>query len=154
VAKAIGSIPVHSDQKVDVTRGWEQVKQVAVENQEGVEHAIRLLGLLHDRGMLDVLTALLERGEEVLQVALRQANQSGAVSGVSNFVALTQAVAQMDMEGVPRLLRGLGEGARLAQTDEQLSIHGAWDVWKALRDPEVSQGLSNLLTMLKGLGRS
>lgn len=154
MAKAIRSIPAHADQTVDAELEWEQIKQVAVENREGVQQAIRILGLLGDKGILDAMTALVEKGEEVLQVALRQANQPDSMNGVSNFVALTQAFAQMDVAGVPRLLRGLGEGARLAQSDDGISVHGAWDVWKALRDEDVSKGLSNLLTMLKGLGRS
>ena len=51
MAKAIRSIPAHADQTADAELGWEQIKQVAVENREGVQQAIRILGLLGDKGI-------------------------------------------------------------------------------------------------------
>ncbi len=156
MAKAITSIASadvpasHEDEK-----RLERIVEAAVQNAEGLEQAIELVGALQEMGVLRALLAMVDKAPEMLHIAMRQVDSPGSVGGLKNFLALTQTFASIDLEGVPTLLQGFAAGVRkAAEANENVPISGAWDMLKLLRDPDVSRGLSAIFTLLKGLGEA
>ncbi|MFC4076648.1 DUF1641 domain-containing protein [Salinithrix halophila] len=122
------------------------------ERQGSLERALELLEWLDRRGALEMGTAALERGDVLVKQLIQQANRPGAVEGLKVGSALFQALMQMDSRLIISLSEGMERGWRRVEQGEAPPVEGIWDLLRTLKDPEVAQGLSFILAMLKGIG--
>ncbi|MCL6452952.1 MAG: DUF1641 domain-containing protein [Alicyclobacillus sp.] len=131
-----------------------ELRQQAAQHAEGLLESLRLLQAMHDREALQLLTALFERGDQVLQLALGELNQPGAVNGIRNVLTLIGAIGQVD----PALTRhtatattaGIHAAAEAAAKSAPM---GVFDLLRHLKDPDVAAGLGAALAFLKAFGQ-
>lgn len=148
MAKAIARIPEMSPH--EVTAG--NSEPLASAHQDSLTEALRLLDLMNDKGLLRLLIAVLEKGEDALRIFVEQADKPGAVAGIQNGMLLLQGLSELDPNGLQRLFRGLGN-ATSSSSAEAVSINGVFDMLRLFHDPDVTAGLSFAVSLLKGIGQ-
>lgn len=130
-----------------------RVTSALAEHESGLAAWLELVDLLHQRGLLDIVIAMLKRGDGVLEILVREAEKPGGLALMKNAIALLQGMSAMDASAIARVLRHLNEGLQGATADDRPNITGVWSLLAILRDEEISAGLGALLGFLKGLGR-
>ncbi|MCF8564522.1 DUF1641 domain-containing protein [Alicyclobacillus tolerans] len=130
------------------------VENALYDNPEAVVQALALVRQLHDKGLLDAAIALLEQGQDVLEIVVKQANKPGYAGGIKSFIALVQGVAKIDAKALSQLLSGLGFASQALVDESVPQVQGALGMWQTLMDPDVSLAVSRLLAFLKAFGQS
>ncbi|WAH38784.1 DUF1641 domain-containing protein [Alicyclobacillus dauci] len=131
-----------------------QIDKAFDENSEGIVEALGLLQALQERGVLPLVRALVEQGDDVLKVilALFQSEEYGA--GVKNFIGLLQLFTKIPTESMESVIAGVGGGMKAASEAPEVGKFGVYDALKSLQDPDVARAISFGLAFLKGMGRS
>ncbi|OYD09117.1 DUF1641 domain-containing protein [Paludifilum halophilum] len=147
-------VSIQPDEEQIRRRQIDKLLCVLADHQGSVKEAVILLNQLHRHGLLEMANAVLEQGENLLEVMLRQARQPGATDGIKSAIAFGQILTRLDEQMITRLGEGVYYGLNKMETEQGLRVNGVWDLLRALRDPEVARGLSALLALLQGLGQS
>lgn len=116
--------------------------------------ALALVQALHEQGALEALTALSQQGDAALGVALETLSQSpGYAQGAKNALALAQSLATLDDQTVATTQRMVTGGVQaFASAKPPAKSLSVFDLLRALKDPDVSAGLTAVLALLKGVG--
>ncbi|MCL6453531.1 MAG: DUF1641 domain-containing protein [Alicyclobacillus sp.] len=126
--------------------------QLWSDHHEAVTEAVELLEWMHRRGVLQAMRAVMEQADSLLEIVVRQAETPGALGLIKNAIALLQGMSALDPKATAALLQGVARATQLARSESPVQVHGVVDLLRALGDPDVAQGLSVGLTVLKGLG--
>ncbi|MCL6633158.1 MAG: DUF1641 domain-containing protein [Alicyclobacillus herbarius] len=140
------------------------IEAAAAAHQDAVLEAIRLLAALKKTGLLEMASALLEQGSDVLEIVVRQAEKPEYAGGLKNLIGLVQLLGRLDLTRLEPLLAPFvrpmsagiaGEEVQDVSTPAMapVSVDGFFSILAALRDPDVSAGLSWMLGLLQAIGR-
>ncbi len=114
---------------------------------------LALLEALHERGVLDAMVAFFQRGDDVLRLVVDRLDQPAYSDGIRNALTLTQSLAAFDQETLATTQRMVTGGIRaFASAQPPAKPLGVFDLLRALKDPDVSAGLTAALALLKGIG--
>jgi uncharacterized protein YjgD (DUF1641 family) len=131
----------------------EALLEGASDNSPALLEALALLQSLHQRGILEALAALFQKGDDVLGIAMDTLAQPASSNGAKNALILAQTLSSLDEETLARSQRMVANGVRgFAHAQSPAKPLGVFDLLRALKDPDVSAGLSAILGMLKGVG--
>jgi uncharacterized protein YjgD (DUF1641 family) len=152
MAKATTTIVQDTLTSADETQlSLQQVENALAAHGDGIVALLDFVDALHQSGLLEMATALLQRGENVLEIIVHQAKKPEAVGAIKNLFALCSVFSQVDLS---KFLGMVTEASKAAQSDQAPPVRGVWDLVRALRDPDVQRGLSIGLGVLKGLGQA
>ncbi|MDQ0189169.1 DUF1641 domain-containing protein [Alicyclobacillus cycloheptanicus] len=124
------------------------------EHHKGLEQGLELVDLLHEKGLLDIVIALLKRGDRVLEIIIRAAEKPGGLSLMKNAIALVQGMSELDAKALVGLFRQVNAGLTAMNAEDRPVVTGAWSLLGLLRDEDVSAGLGVLFGFLKGFGHA
>ena len=115
----------------------------------------RLLEVLHERGVLRLLTNLSAQSHDVAEIVLSQLDTPSGRSAAANLTVVVKALGNLDPAALDTLLTGVDKGVQAAvrTLDERETPKNAFALLGKLNDPDVRRGLNALLTLLQTLGR-
>jgi uncharacterized protein YjgD (DUF1641 family) len=154
VAKAIQQIeraPVVPEDKASQDK--EALLAALLERREAIEKSIQFLQRADERGLLDMVTALVGQGDKVMGVVSRELNKSHNSAMLVHFVKLAEMIGELDIEKLQPLISKVNQG--IEKADEIVSSGETttlFDMLKALKDPEVNRAITALFGFLKGAG--
>lgn len=128
------------------------IEQSLDENAEGIVQALGLLQDLEERGVLPLLRALVEQGDDVLKVLLALVTREEYLGGIKNLIAIAQLLTAIPPSAMESMVHGVKHGVHEAANNEPKSDLGVYDLVKQLRDPDVSRAISFAMSFLKGMG--
>ncbi len=131
----------------------ERLLDVVVGREETLGKALHVLELADKRGILNLTADLLEDFDEILETLIGFLTKPDPDKLFMNGEALMKAAKAFDVASLPTLAQGAAEAMKhMVEPDPKPQIHGAWDLMKVLKDPDVSRALSALMAGLKGMG--
>lgn len=104
--------------------------------------------------LLEMATALLNQGEQVLEILVAQANKPGGAGALKNLLALVNSFSQIDSDALAKSLTLVAKASQQMDFEHGPQVNGVWSMVKAARDPDVKHGLQAALTLLMALGRA
>lgn len=129
------------------------IEQSLDENAEGIVQALGLLQDLEERGVLPLLRALVEQGDDVLKVLLALVTREEYLGGVKNLISIVQLLTGIPPSLMESMVHGVKQGVHEAAHSEPNDRLGVYDLVKEIRDPDVSRAISFTMSFLKGMGR-
>ncbi|MCL6637375.1 MAG: DUF1641 domain-containing protein [Alicyclobacillus sp.] len=121
--------------------------------EPALAEGLQLLQQCSEAGLLQLATGLMQEGEGLLEILVKQADQPGGAQLLKNMVALVQVWGQLPPSLWTHLQAGL-EAASDAAQRPPTEKPGLRLYWQALRDPDVAAGAGVMLALLRGLGAS
>ncbi|GMA51641.1 hypothetical protein GCM10025857_29980 [Alicyclobacillus contaminans] len=144
-----------------VERVLDEVRRQVVEDADGLRQTLQLLQAMHDRGVLELFTALFERGDKVLGLAVQVLSEPENVRALKNVITGLQWLTSVDVDALRNYQQGALEGIKQARAAASAVSGGApqkplgvFELMKQLKDPDVSAALRVGLAFLKGFGQS
>ena len=154
MARALTAIAAAADDAPPRESGRALADAVA-DGADGLAQAVTLLKELHEAGVLEFLTALTKRGEDVLRIWADLSARPEYAGGIRSAAVALQGLAAIDSEALATLLSGVAEGTRrMAEERDRNRVAGVMDLYKALKDPDVGLALGSGLAFLRGMGRA
>ncbi|GMA62646.1 DUF1641 domain-containing protein [Alicyclobacillus fastidiosus] len=123
------------------------------ESKDAVIQVLKLVRLLHETEFLNMATALLEQGTDVLEIVVNQAKQPQYAKGIKNMMGLAQLLGMIDVGSLTGVVEALSQSAERAQRGQIEPVHGPLKLLGAMRDPDVGAGLGFAFDLLRSLGR-
>lgn len=140
-------------------REYAEVLAMMVEHKEAIAETLRLLQSLHDRGILQTLSAAVEQSNEAVRIIVDEAAKPHNVASIQNAMIGMQMLSRLEPRHVQLLADGLCEGVRLVgkHVDEQQIATGVrWNwltVLRLVRRPQWLRGLGIVVRFVEGLGK-
>jgi uncharacterized protein YjgD (DUF1641 family) len=155
VAQAIQQIvrPVKSEAEIEAERLAQVRKQTALD-ADGLVEGLKLLQAMHDRGVLELLVAVFERGDRVLQKLVDFAAQPGTTQVMKNLAVAMEMWSQLDSGDIQKLAHGVSSGLASAKEVSAPKPIGVFELLRELKDPDVSAAVRAVLAFLKGFGQT
>ncbi|SFU91462.1 DUF1641 domain-containing protein [Alicyclobacillus macrosporangiidus] len=133
----------------------EGLLHAAADHADAVEEGLRLLQAMHDREVLQLLTALFVRGDRVLGILAEQLDGPGTATGLRNLSLAVSSLGQLDSDALARVLGGVAGGLEAAaHAAAAARPAGVFELLRQLKDPDVAAGLAAGLALLKAVGRA
>lgn len=131
----------------------ETLLEGASDHSSALLEGLALLQSLHERGVLEALTALAQQGDAALGVAMDTLSQPAYGQGARNALTLAQSLGALDAPTMEQTQRMVTSGLRaFAAAQPPAKPLGIFDLLRALKDPDVSAGLAAIIALLKGIG--
>ncbi|GEO27715.1 hypothetical protein AAC03nite_35000 [Alicyclobacillus acidoterrestris] len=132
-----------------------QVRTETAADADGLIEGMKLLQAMHDKGLLEILVALFDRGDKVMNKLVDLLSTPGASNALQTALAAMQGMSKIDGTAVAKSLDGLTAGLdRVANADIPAKPMSVFELMKQLKDPDVSAALRLGLEFLKGLGHA
>ncbi|MDQ0189501.1 DUF1641 domain-containing protein [Alicyclobacillus cycloheptanicus] len=146
--------PADFEAKQEALQVSELRKELAA-NQAVLAEGLHLLRAMHERGLLELLAALFEQGDKVMERLVDLLSKPGAANGLKVMIAVADSLGSYDAEAVKKLLNGVSRGLEAASSvpAPQKSV-GVFDLLKHMQDPDVSAAIHAGFAFLKGVGQS
>ncbi|MCY0875945.1 MAG: DUF1641 domain-containing protein [Firmicutes bacterium] len=124
-----------------------EVQAVLAEHADSVRAFVHLIEAMYGAGLLQAGTALLEQGEDILQVVVSQAAKPEYAGGLKNGLKLMQVLGS-DLTPIFGMMDALSH----ASEQKSPEVTGVFSLLRAFKDPDVQAGTGYLLGMLKAIG--
>jgi uncharacterized protein YjgD (DUF1641 family) len=156
MAEAITKIAQSPDvEKTKVTAQLSELISQLSTNTDVLSEGLNLLQAMHRRGVLELLTALFERGDKLAVQWMEILAQPGSVNVLKLVMAVADGLTSYDAEAVNRSLKSLSGGLDSAlaapRPEKPLSV---FDILKLTRDPDVAIAVNAGFAFLRGVGQS
>lgn len=138
---------------VEKEDGRRELEAALDQNAEGVAQTLALLQQLQERGVLPLLSALVEQGDDVLKVLLALVKREEYLGGVKNLIAIVQLLTAIPPQTMESMVHGMKSGVHEASQSKPREDMGIYDLLQGIRDPDVSRAISYGLSFLKGMGK-
>ncbi|MBF8378322.1 DUF1641 domain-containing protein [Alicyclobacillus mali] len=130
-----------------------RVEEAVLESADGIVDGLRLLQACEEKGLIPIVRALVEQGDDVLRVVVHAISRKGVTDGLKNLIGVVQFLSVVPPEDMERMFHAMAKGLeRATEQSEANARMGVYDVLKALRDPDVGRSLAMLFAFLKGMG--
>ncbi|SFU64797.1 DUF1641 domain-containing protein [Alicyclobacillus macrosporangiidus] len=154
MAKPIPVLHVPAPSREDTEKAaLDALRDSVAQDAEALQQALRVVRGLHERGLLELTAAALEKGDDLLRLVVEQVNQPGALRLLRNAITLLQQAGAWDLEKWGPILEGAAAGIQEAQAHPPKRPLGVFGLLHLLSDPDVSRALHTLFGALKGMGR-
>lgn len=117
---------------------------------EAIDSALDLLQVLHDRGVFDLLRALVGAGDQVVDIVTTAVNSPDAIRGMRNFLLLTRFFATIPPEVLGRLVQTATDGAAREKSAEPPTI---LQLMRRLNTPDARHGMAVFIDLLESVGK-
>lgn len=154
MAKAISKIKRMELSVAEVrARRVDRLQQQIADSGDSLHKAIELIQALDKAELLDMLTALVKHKDDALANVVREMNKDRYTSVLENASGFMFLLGELDVHHVrsitTRINQGLDYAHKAVEQEEKTSY---LDLMRALKDPEINQGVTMMLHFLKGLG--
>jgi len=123
--------------------------------EESLRHFLELIRLLDERGVLRLLSDLLEDNEELVRVSVDWLSRPENVRAIQNLRALARAVQEIDPAKLETVATSMARAVdRAADVPVEGERRGAFAVLRQLGEPDVNRGFRVFLEFLRSLGQS
>ncbi len=131
----------------------EQITDWIALHKDSVTALLTLFDNMHEAGLLDIVNALIVRGQDLLKILADQAEKPEYAGGIKNVIALVQGFGMLDAKVLAQLMRNLVFITRNLDLTNGPKVAGVWSTLQAVRDPDVAAGFSVALAIIRGLGQ-
>ncbi|MBM7644661.1 uncharacterized protein YjgD (DUF1641 family) [Scopulibacillus daqui] len=142
------------DPEVQKKQEADQLLSALLENKEAVQSLIEIVVKLQERGILDLLNALLGQGDKVLAIAVSELNKPGISDTIDHAMNLAQMLGNLEVKKLNGLIdhvnAGIDEAEKQINSGKHTTLFG---LVKALKDPDVNRTITALVGFLKGAGK-
>jgi|GEM_PF-1774389 len=129
-----------------------RVEEAVLQSADGIVDGLRLLQACEEKGLIPIVRALVEQGDDVLRVVVHAISRKGVTDGLKNLIGIVQFLSVVPPEDMERVFHAVARGLERAAEGEANARMGVYDVLRALRDPDVGRSLAMLFAFLKGMG--
>lgn len=131
----------------------QEINHAVIENKEAILQGIDLLASLHEKGFLELGSAVVRHKEDALANVLRIFENPKYASIVSNLSKLVVLLGELKVDELKYLLDKLNSGLQEAAVTDDSVKTSYFDLIKAVNNPDINRSLTMLLAFLKGMGR-
>jgi uncharacterized protein YjgD (DUF1641 family) len=121
-------------------------------NDEALDKTIRIIGELHDSGILEAVESMLKAKAKIAEVALGQVTRKEVTNMINNAMGAAGVLTEIDPEQTKKLLASVASGLEEAKESSQKKV-SVFALMKALKDPDVNRAIGFGMSFLKGLGK-
>lgn len=146
-------------QRIEITpeeqerRDRAEIDKALVENKDAIIASLKIAGQLKERGILDMLSALLSQGDKVLDILVKTADTPETSNMLKNLLLLGGTLGVLNVSQLEPFILKINSGiARVAEHKDSEERTSYFEAAKSLRDPEINRAVTLLLTFLKGMG--
>ncbi len=101
-------------------------------NDEALDKTIRIIGELHDSGILEAVESMLKAKAKIAEVALGQVTRKEVTNMINNAMGAAGVLTEIDPEQTKKLLASVATGLEEAKESSQKKV-GVFDLMKALK---------------------
>ncbi|MBX9975985.1 DUF1641 domain-containing protein [Cytobacillus firmus] len=131
----------------------EKVLRELTQNGDGIQEAMKLLQELHESGILEAVTSLVEAKEKIAKIAVGQMLRPPVTNAINNGMAAAGLLTELNPEMTKIMMEGLSKGLQKAEEGlQQNQKVGLFDLIKLAKDPDVNRAMGFGINFLKGLG--
>lgn len=134
-------------------RALEDILDEVAANKEAMSEAVRFFSRMHESGWLSFFNAVLARQEELLRIAVKEANKPENTAILQNLLGLMQMIGKIHVDGLDEVTKRMNNGLQEAASARHGERVSAFQMLKALKDPEINRAIVFLLAFLKGVGK-
>ncbi|GEO27879.1 hypothetical protein AAC03nite_36640 [Alicyclobacillus acidoterrestris] len=128
------------------------IEDELVESKDAVIQILKLARRLHETEFLNMVTALLEQGTDVLEIVVNQAGKPQYAKGLKNVMGLVQMLGVLDVSSLSGVVQALTNTTERAENGDIEPIRGPIKLLGAMRDPDVGLALGFAFDFLRALG--
>lgn len=130
------------------------LKMLVAENEDALTQIMDIVGELHENGVLEAASAMLQAKEEIAKIALNQVNREPVTNFINNFMGASAAFTNFDPGSTKKLVSsvaaGIEEGNKYVESHKKI---GVLDLMKVLNDPDINRAIGFGIHFLKGMGK-
>ena len=155
MAKAIKKIePITLSPEEMKQQELAELGDALLKHKDAVLETLNVIGAMHERGILELLSGLFGQGEKVLHILVKAADKPENMNTIKNLLLMMGTMGMINVKQLEPLLLKLNSGiARVAETrDNDEEKTGFLDLARALKDKEINRSVTLLLNFLKGMG--
>ncbi|MBG9587437.1 DUF1641 domain-containing protein [Cytobacillus firmus] len=131
----------------------EKVIQGVTQNADSIQEIMKLFHELHESGILEAVTCLVEAKEKVAKIAVGQMLRPPVTNAINNGMAAAGVLTELNPEMTKKMMKGLSNGLQKAEEGlQQNQKVGLFDLIKLTKDPDVNRAMGFGINFLKGLG--
>ena len=128
----------------------ERLRNAPAEHAEALLSGYELLQLLHDRGVLNLLSGLVGGGDEVIGTIAAAVDTPESIRAIRNFLLLTKFFANIPPDVLTSLVDTISAGAKREKAHKAPGLlHLLW----RLRSEDSRHAAAIALDLLEGLGK-
>ncbi|TCP59305.1 uncharacterized protein YjgD (DUF1641 family) [Tumebacillus sp. BK434] len=145
-------VPTQAEQEAEA---MQEVMSAVAKNKDALLTFLDVLGELQESGALDMAHGALKSRHQIGVIGIGQLNKSGAQNIIKNGMSTVQFLAQLDPNKLQTMLGAVASGVDSAVTAEEQRPQkkpGLYDLFKRMRDPQVTSALGMMLNFLRGMG--
>lgn len=154
MAKPISQInePILNEKEIQ-SQVLEKILQDVTQNANGIQDTLKLLHELHESGILEAVTSLVEAKEKIVKIAVGQMLRPPVTNAINNGMAAAGILTELNPEMTKKMMEGLTKGFQKAEEGlQQNQKVGLFDLIKLINDPDVNRAMGFGINFLKGLG--
>ncbi|MCA0969512.1 DUF1641 domain-containing protein [Halobacillus litoralis] len=131
-----------------------EVKEAVAENKDAILKGIELLKALDEGGTLDTAQSFTNAKRTALERFVQEISKEQYTPLLENLPGLIFLVGELDVKGLRDLTTRLNQGIKEMERVPEDKKANIFEVFKALKDPNVNRSLTLLLGFLKGMGKN
>lgn len=133
----------------------EEIESALIDNKEAILQTMTLVKNMHDRGAIEMASALFGQGDKVMHTLMETLDKPESTNAIKNALLLMGTVGLINVRQLEPLLIRLDSGiAKVAEAEDSQEKTNIFDLFKALRDPEINRSITLMMNFLKGMGES
>jgi uncharacterized protein YjgD (DUF1641 family) len=119
---------------------------------------LKLLQALQERGVLQLVIALFNRGDKVLAKLMDVLADETATNLLQSGITMMEGLSNIDAKAISRSFNGVKSGlenvGKSPDASEKRKPLGMFALMKQLKDPDVNAAISFGLDFMKGVGHA
>ncbi|PLR95135.1 DUF1641 domain-containing protein [Bacillus sp. T33-2] len=149
--KKIERIVVSEEEKRK--RDLDEIETALLGNKDAILESLKVIGHMHDRGVLALLNGLFGQGDKVLDLLVKKMDTPETANMLKNLLLLVGVLGTLNVRQLEPILLKINTGiARVAEYKDTDDETGYFDIVRSVKDPEINRAITLLLTFLKGMG--
>ncbi|WP_409300992.1 DUF1641 domain-containing protein [Peribacillus sp. SCS-155] len=131
-----------------------EVEAALLDNKEAILESLQIMKHMQERGVLSLLSGLFGQGDKVMDILVKAADKPEATNMLKNLLLMGGLLGTLNVRQLEPFILKLNSGiARVSEHKDQDEKVGYFDLVRSLKDPEINNALSFLLTFLRGMGQ-
>ncbi|CEH27910.1 hypothetical protein AM501_01795 [Aneurinibacillus migulanus] len=123
-------------------------------NGDALQETLKVIQLLHESGALEVIGALIQSREKVMEIGVSQLSKPTMTRGVNNVMSAVGMLGELEPETIKKVFEGIVNGMQHSAEEVRAGKKtGVMDIMKAYKDPDINRALTVMLGFLKGMGQ-
>ncbi|MDY0396207.1 DUF1641 domain-containing protein [Virgibacillus halophilus] len=151
--------PITKIKRMEITKeavqeqNLQEINEAVADNKEAILEGIELLASLHEKGFLEMGSALVRHKEDALANVMEIFDKPKYSAILGNLSKLLLLLGEVKVDEMAYLLNKLNSGMQEAAAADESVKTGYLDLVRAVNNPDINRSLTMLLAFLKGMGR-